>query len=59
MEFHAQKCVVLRFGKKRTCIDATYHLYGQNVEQVTSAKYLELAISPRPIVEQVYQPCGG
>ena len=42
MEFHPDKCTVLRVTNKKKTIDARYQLHGHMLESVTSTKYLGL-----------------
>ena len=44
MEFHPQKCQLLRVTTKRNTIKANYTIHGHVLEEVDSAKYLGLSI---------------
>ena len=45
MEFHPDKCTVLRVTNKKKTIDAKYQLHGHTLESVTSTKYLGLTFT--------------
>ena len=40
MEFHPQKCSTLRVSRKKDKIAPAYELHGQNIENVSTTKYL-------------------
>ena len=40
MSFHQDKCIVLRVTKKRTLINSIYKLKGQELEVLSTSKYL-------------------
>ena len=44
MEFHPQKCKVLRITNKRKIIAAQYHIHNTDLETVEKAKYLGVTI---------------
>ena len=45
MDFHPDKCFVLRVTNKRKIIDNSYHIHGQELKVVDKAKYLGVTIS--------------
>ena len=45
MSFHPDKCNVLRVTKKRTPINSTYKLKGQELEELSTSKYLGVDLS--------------
>ena len=45
MEFHPNKCFVLRVTNKRKCIDADYSIHDKKLERVDHANYLGVTIS--------------
>ena len=45
MEFHPDKCKVVRFTNKRNTVDASYHIHGCNLEKVDKAKYLGVTLT--------------
>ena len=45
MKFHPDKCNVLRVTNKTKKTEANYHLHGDTLELVTSAKYIGLTIT--------------
>ena len=44
MEFHLQKCSTLRVSRKKDKIAPAYELHGQNIENVSTTKYLGVNI---------------
>ena len=44
MEFHPEKCKLLRITNKRKIIDTCYQIHGQEIEKVDKAKYLGLTL---------------
>jgi hypothetical protein len=44
MEFHPQKCQLLRITNKRKIVQANYSIHNHTLEQVDSAKYLGITI---------------
>lgn len=44
MEFHPQKCQLLRTSKKRTNITTNYSIHGHTLEEVETAKYLGITL---------------
>ena len=44
MEFHPQKCQLLRITNKRKIIQNTYFIHGHPLEETKSAKYLGITI---------------
>ena len=42
MEFHPNKCQVLRVTNKRNIIDAEFHIHGTSLQVVHRAKYLRI-----------------
>ena len=47
MEFHPQKCKVLRITNKRKITDAQYQIHNTTLEIVEKAKYLGVTIDKR------------
>ena len=45
MQFHPEKCKLLRITNKRKIIASDYHIHGQQLENVTKAKYLGVTIT--------------
>ena len=45
MEFHPDKCKLLRITNKKKIVDASYNIHGTNLEKVEDAKYLGVTIS--------------
>ena len=45
MEFHPDKCFVLRVTNNWKCIDADYSIHDQKLERVDHANYLGVTIS--------------
>ena len=45
MEFHPDKCFVLRVTNEQKCIDADYSIHNQKLEHVDHANYLGVTIS--------------
>ena len=45
MEFHPDKCKLLRITNKRKIIDTSYFIHGVQLENVDQAKYLGLTIT--------------
>ena len=44
MEFHPQKCQLLKISNKRSIIPAKYTIHGHTLEEVDSAKYLGVTL---------------
>jgi len=45
MQFHSDKCFVLRVTNKRTIINSTYNIHGEQLKNVDKAKYLGVMLS--------------
>ena len=45
MEFHPDKCQVLRVTNKRNTVDARYYIHSQEMVTVTNAKYLGVTLT--------------
>ena len=45
MEFHPEKCKLLRITNKRKIVDASYFIHGVQLEKVEQAKYLGVTIT--------------
>ena len=45
MDFNASKCHVLSISRKKKPITASYYLHGEQLQQVTSAKYLGVELT--------------
>ncbi len=47
MQFHPSKCQVVRITHKRKPVITSYHIHGQVLEEVSSAKYLGLNVDSK------------
>jgi len=45
MQFHPDKCFVLRVTNKRNIINTTYNIHGKQLKNVNKAKYLGVMLS--------------
>ena len=47
MQFHPEKCKLLRITNKRNIIDASYYIHGTQLENVKKAKYLGVTLTSK------------
>jgi len=47
MEFHPDKCKMLRITNKRKIIESCYYIHGHELENVTEAKYLGVTLTKK------------